>query len=152
MMVGFYLGQERYAIECTRIVEVVPRVTTRPIPHAPTYVTGMMEYRGQLLPVIDLCQIALGRACENHFSTRILLVNYRTPDGRSALLGLLAERVNEVVRCQVGAFCSTHIHNSAAPYLGRLAREEQGLLQCIDVDHLLHAEAVAMLFPQEAGV
>ena len=34
IMLLFYSGEERYAISCDQIIEIVPQVTLKPVPHA----------------------------------------------------------------------------------------------------------------------
>ena len=47
-------GANRYAIDVARIIELVPRVDLRTIPHAPSFLAGLLGYRGSVIPVIDL--------------------------------------------------------------------------------------------------
>ena len=54
LLLTFTAGPNRYAIDVTRIVELVPRVELRKIPHAPAFLAGLLGYRGKVVPVIDL--------------------------------------------------------------------------------------------------
>ena len=50
----FFLGYERYAIDVRKIHEVleVPRITR--VPRMPAFVSGVMNLRGNVIPVMDL--------------------------------------------------------------------------------------------------
>lgn len=50
----FFLGDERYAIDVRKIHEVleVPRITR--VPRMPAFVSGVMNLRGNVIPVMDL--------------------------------------------------------------------------------------------------
>ena len=50
----FSLGGERYAIETTHVLEAVPLRALTPVPCTPPFVLGVVNYRGQILPVLDL--------------------------------------------------------------------------------------------------
>ena len=52
----FYLAEERYAIDVKKIHEVleVPRITR--VPRMPGFVSGVMNLRGNVIPVMDLRQ------------------------------------------------------------------------------------------------
>ena len=50
----FQVGGESFAVDSRRIVEVTPRANLRPLPHAPAYLVGLLHYRGQVVPVVDL--------------------------------------------------------------------------------------------------
>lgn len=47
-------GANRYAVEIARVIELVPRVELRLVPHAPPALAGFLGYRGKVVPVIDL--------------------------------------------------------------------------------------------------
>lgn len=72
----FYAGNDLYAIESSHIVEVIPRVSFRKVQHAPDYVAGLFNYRGVILPVIDLCHLIQGTPSRSHLSTRIMIVKH----------------------------------------------------------------------------
>ena len=71
-------------------------VLLRKIQHVPDYVAGVFNYRGSIVPVIDLCHLIQGTPCRLRFSTRIIMVNHTTKDGMHCL-GLMAERVTETL-------------------------------------------------------
>jgi chemotaxis-related protein WspB len=54
LLLLFEIGNGRYALEVNQIIEIVPLVKFKKIPHSPDYVAGLMNYRGKGLPVIDL--------------------------------------------------------------------------------------------------
>jgi len=43
----FQLGQDRYALEASRVIEVLPLVSLKRIPQAPRGVAGLFNYRGR---------------------------------------------------------------------------------------------------------
>ena len=49
----FQLGKERYALEATRVVEVVPLLALKQLPQAPKGVAGIFNYRGRPVPAGD---------------------------------------------------------------------------------------------------
>jgi chemotaxis-related protein WspB len=56
------------------VVEVVPLLTMNPIPQAPKGVAGMIVYRGQAIPAVDLCELTIGHPARERLSTRIIIV------------------------------------------------------------------------------
>jgi len=59
LFLTFQLGAERYALDASRVVEVLPLVELRKIPNAPHGVAGIFNYRGQPVPVADLSDLIL---------------------------------------------------------------------------------------------
>src|SRR5688572_13503466 len=75
LYVLFQLGNDRYALEAQRIVEVVPLLALKKIPLAPTGLAGIFNYRGQPVPALDLCELTFGRPVQERLSTRIIIIN-----------------------------------------------------------------------------
>jgi len=82
----FQLGENRYALDARQVAAVLPFVAIVQIPQAPPAVSGIFNYRGAPVPVIDLSQVLLGRAALRRFHTRIVLVNYSSESGATHLL------------------------------------------------------------------
>src|SRR5439155_15788730 len=74
MYILFSIGSDRYALDSSHVVEIVPRVELWQVPKAPSYVAGVFRYRGRLVPVLDLCWLMHGELCPSGFTTRIVLV------------------------------------------------------------------------------
>ena len=82
LLLTFTAGANRYAVDVTRVVELVPRVELRQIPHAPAFLAGLLGYRGKVVPVIDLGLLLDVGPCRDCLSTRIILVN-DSPDDQN---------------------------------------------------------------------
>ena len=98
LVLTFRVAEAPFAVAVAKIVEVIPRVELRPIPHAPDHLAGLLHYRGRAVPVVDLGP-RLGRArCADRLNTRIILVEIGTKREHDlpSLLGMIAERVDEV--------------------------------------------------------
>lgn len=146
LFVLFQLGQERYALDAQRVVEVVPLLALKKIAQAPRGVAGMFLYRGRPVPALDLCEIALGRPALEHLSTRIIIVNHSSPTGQEQLLGLIAERVTETLRRDEKDFALAGVTVAAAPFYGPMLTDAQGVIQLINPEKLVQESLRARLF------
>jgi chemotaxis-related protein WspB len=82
-------------------------------------------------------------------STRVIVVSLSTESGDGTrLLGLLAEQVTETLRQNEEDF--RHSAGSNAPYLGRIAVQPVGMVQRIELKHLLPADVQRRLFQRDA--
>jgi chemotaxis-related protein WspB len=133
LFVAIALDAEDYAIDAAAIVEILPLVAVRRMPHAPRGVAGTIIYRGAPVPVLDLGEIVLGRAAPSRLSTRILLVRA----GNRTLFGLIAPNTTETVRFHPADFAPSGVSNVAAPFLGPVAAGPRGLVQRIELATLL---------------
>ena len=147
----FRLGNDRYAIEAKQVVEVLPLLAAKQIPHAPPEVRGVFDFRGEPVPLVDFTQLALGHPVREHLSTRVVLV--RHPDGRggSRLLGLMAEHVTETLRREPADFRDSGVELPDARWLGPVASHEGGLVQWLQVEQLLTPELRELLYPAQAA-
>ena len=55
-LVGFTVGEVRYAIAIGEVREICNPLPLVALPHAPPAVQGVTDYRGEVIPVIDLRQ------------------------------------------------------------------------------------------------
>jgi purine-binding chemotaxis protein CheW len=53
-LVGFLVGDVRYAVPIARVREIVNPIEMVPLPHAPPAVVGVADYRGEIVPIVDL--------------------------------------------------------------------------------------------------
>ncbi len=137
LMMIFHIGNNLYAIESDRVVEVIPRVFYRQIPHAPTHIAGVFNYRGKIVPVIDLCQLIRESSSLNHLSTRVMMVSYPSPDGTLQYVGLMAERVIEALEKSPEEFQDLSFKPQASAYLGGIITDKRGLIQQLCLEPLL---------------
>ncbi|MFH1953836.1 MAG: chemotaxis protein CheW [Pseudomonadota bacterium] len=132
----FYLGDTMYTMKCEKVREVAPMVKLKQVPHTPDYFAGLFNYRGVIVPVIDLRRLIQGQPCQMRLSTRIILVDYVRDDHTPYILGLMAERVTEAVRKSENAFVSPGLSMQEAPFLGGFVMENKEMIQYIDLDLL----------------
>ncbi len=121
-----------YAVEAARVVEVVPWVPLRPLPHAPDHVVGLLPYRGRVVPVVDLAALFGTGHCTSRLSTRILVLGIA---GQPSF-GLLAERIMDLQAVADGDWLPTGVAAPTAPFLGPVTRTGSDLVQLLLVDQL----------------
>ncbi|YAG16028.1 CheW protein [Nostoc sp. DSM 114161] len=148
LMLLFKVGNERYAIASQDVVEVIPLVLLKTLPHKPEHIAGVFNYRGCITPVIDLCQLMQGKPCSDNLSTRIVLVNYCGPNNTKHVLGLMAQQVVEILHKSESEFVDSNIQIDAAPYLGKMILDDKGMIQCIRIEYLLSESEQINLLPE----
>jgi chemotaxis-related protein WspB len=144
----FQLGKDRYALDASRVVEVVPLLALKRIPQAPPGVAGIFNYRGRPVPALDLSELALGRPAGERLSTRIIIVNYRDGGGSGRLLGLVAEHATEMLRRDAREFVDPGLKIGSAPYLGPVLIDAQGAIQWVHEQRLLPESVRDLLFSE----
>jgi chemotaxis-related protein WspB len=150
LLLTFRAAGQLYAVDAARVVEVVPRVDLRPLPHAPAFLAGVFEYRGDVVSVVELGVLLGAGPAPGRLNTRIILVDRAAPaDGhdegaspsrRRSLLGLIAEQVSDVSHVDPDSLIASPFRVPGAPYLGRLAETDRGMAQLIAVEKVLEEQ------------
>jgi chemotaxis-related protein WspB len=137
----FQLGADRYALEASRVVEVVPLLDLRRLLQAPKGVAGVFNYRGRPVPAVDLSELALGQPSTDRLSTRIIVVKHPDAAGQDHLVGLVAENATETLRADPLSFVDSGVRLGSAPYLGPILMDAKGPVQLLH-EQLLIPESV----------
>jgi len=99
--ITFKLGDELFAINVARVREVLEVSQITRVPSAPDYMRGVVNVRGQAIPVVDLrLRFGLPPAAET-VNTRIIVMELQL-DGEVTVLGGLADSVHEVIELEPG--------------------------------------------------
>jgi chemotaxis-related protein WspB len=162
LLLTFTAGANQYAVDVARVVELVPRVELRKVPHAPVFLAGFLGYRGKVVAVIDLGLLLDEAPCGDCLSTRIILVNdspgdhdwsnqdregsrekigaaCSKPQPAHNLLGLIAEHVSDLTYVRPEQIIPAPVRLPQAPYLGPIVQTDQGIVQLIVVDKVRQA-------------
>jgi len=144
LVLTFRVAEVLYAVAVKRVVEVVPRVALRGLPHAPDYLAGLLRYRGGAVPVVDLGLLMGESACRDRLDTRIILVDGGLHGGPGpGYLGLIAERVDDVRVVDELKRAVAGLEIERAPYLGSVYETDEGLLQLLEPTKILEGMAIA---------
>ena len=133
LVLQFYLGDVMYVIKCERVREVAPMVALKKMPHTPDCVAGLFNYRGMIVPVIDLRQLIHGIPCQLRLSTRIILVDAFRKDKSPFVFGIMAERITEAINKPESDFILPGIVTQDTPYLGGIMMENKEMIQLVDL-------------------
>ncbi|MGH7442734.1 MAG: chemotaxis protein CheW [bacterium] len=94
MVVVFRLGGVDFGVETLLVREIARHQPSRPLPGAPVWLDGVCDYRGQVIPVLDLAA-RLGRPAAPLLDSARTIV-YEGPGGR--LWGLKVDSVSAVIQ------------------------------------------------------
>lgn len=151
LVLTFMIGDYLYGFEAVRVAEVVPPVKSKSLPRAPKFVAGIFNYRGVISPIVDLSMLATDRFSLNMMSTRTIMIDlaelFPGEEKGKKFIGLRAEKVTDMIKLSEVDFENSGIEIPDAPWLGKVARRDDGILQLIRPERLLNAELQKILFP-----
>lgn len=90
--VEFSTGHESYAILISDIHEIIRMQDITEIPNAQSYVKGVINLRGKIVPVISLRSLFILEPDKITKATRIVVVNHT-----EEAVGIIVDKVNKVV-------------------------------------------------------
>ena len=146
MLLLFTVGEDRFGLEVKHVIEIVPYVALQRLVGTPEYITGLFNYREDVVPVIDLSKMLVGVPARRNLSTRIILVDYPVNGGQRHIVGLLVEHATETVKFEPAAFSSSGVGIKNADFVTSLAMDDKGMVQCIRLDRLLPQSVSDALF------
>jgi len=93
---SFCLGSEHYGVEILRVREIIGLLAITPLPQTPSYVKGVMNLRGRIIPVIDL-RLRFGlSASDATKETCVVVLEAANDDGSQTVMGAVVDSVREV--------------------------------------------------------
>ena len=95
-VVSFRLGLEEYGVDIAQVQEINRMVAVTHVPRAPQFMEGVINLRGQLIPIIDLrARFGMPRV-EPTKNTRIVVTEIG-----AKRVGMVVDSVSEVLRLAV---------------------------------------------------
>lgn len=131
--------KEEYAIPIEQVREIRAIESITNIPNSKSYVRGIMNLRGQIIPIIDVKEkLGLGSSGTAALSKQRILV----ADMSNSIAGLLVDEVDHVMRIQTSSVDSPpqsvlDSHN----YIKGIVKTDKRLIVLLDVARLLQDSA-----------
>lgn len=91
MLLLINIDEESFAIRTSEIHEILPMVEINKL-HGNDRQAGIINYRGEIVNVIDLAEIISHRPSRNFLSTRIIIIKQ---NGNSKFIAIVAEKSTE---------------------------------------------------------
>jgi purine-binding chemotaxis protein CheW len=140
-LVSFRIGDEEFGVDILMVQEIIRLPIITPIPNAPSFILGMINLRGKIIPVIDLRQrlrINGGMRTESDRRSRILIVEMLTH-----VTGFIVDSVSEVMRIAEGEIEPTpHLVASSitAEYIQGVIKLPNRLIMLLDFSRILNPQ------------
>ena len=90
----FVLGKEEFAVEIIRVQEIRGWERPNPLPSVPSYIKGVVDLRGTIVPIIDLRE-KFGLTASYNNTTVVIVVHVLTSLGER-IVGLVVDAVSDV--------------------------------------------------------
>lgn len=141
-LVTFSLDEETYAVEITKVREIILMGEITRVPQTPPYIKGLINLRSTVIPVVDL-RVRFGLAEQQSTDeSRIMVVNVG-----AKTVGIVVDGVDEVLRVSKDqmAPAPTTVASSGNEYLTGLVKLEGRLIQFLELDKIFAAGEIDAL-------
>jgi len=133
----FDLQGETFALEAGYVREVLDLLPETPVPGAPPFVGAVINFRGRVIPLVDL-RMAFGMGVgETTIDNRIVVIEHPL-DGEPTLIGLRADKVHEVT--SITADTTEEVPRVGmrwrADFIRRLVRRNGDVIVLPDLDQI----------------
>jgi purine-binding chemotaxis protein CheW len=154
-VVVFDLGPERYGLDIASVYEIIRHQSIAAVPRSPSFVRGVINLRGRIVPVVDVHARFDVAAPAVTGASRIIVV-----EAAGTRVGLEVDGVSEVLMIPADAVEPTPAvaTGSDATYLRGIAKLGEQLIILLDLDLLFGTEDAARVratvtraAPQEAA-
>jgi purine-binding chemotaxis protein CheW len=141
-LISFTVGSEEYGLELLRVKEVIRMRQITWLPKAPACVKGIINLRGDVIPIVDLRERFGLVAQEQTATTRVIVVQV---EGR--MVGMVVDSASQVVRILADQFepPPTIVGVEAREFVKAVAKLGDRLIITVDVDRILSAEEMSQI-------
>lgn len=142
----FRIGNENYGLELSQTREIIEYSGITEVPLMPNFLRGVINLRGEVVPVIDLA-VRLGRkSIEVQKRTCIIVVELQNSE-QNHVLGLLADSVSEVIDMNDDNIedAPSFGANIRADFIQGIAKRDDEFVVLLDANNALSIRELAHL-------
>ena len=149
----FKLGNENFGIDVAKVREVLDFTTITEIPRTPDFMSGVINLRGTVVPVVDL-RLCLEMSKTQRTTNTCIVVVEVLLEGESIIIGALADSVEEVIdlepeQIQAAPAIGTQIRTD---FIKGMGKAEDHFIMILDIDRVFSAEELSAVTNPEAGL
>src|SRR5579872_2937593 len=141
-VVSFRLGSEEYGVHIGQVQEIIRMVEITHVPRAPHFMEGVINLRGQLIPIIDLrTRFGMPRIDATK-STRIVVTEIG-----SKRVGIVVDSVSEVINIPIENVedAPEMIAGVGTEYIQGVGKIDDRLIIMLDLTMVISGEEKAQL-------
>ncbi len=133
-LVSFKLGDEEFGVNIQKVKEINRMIQITKVPNAPSFVKGVVNLRGSIMPIIDLRKKLNMPQKEDDNNTRIIIL-----DLENKTIGFIVDEVSEVLRISNSILepPPDMVGGVDTDYITAVAKLENRLLILLDIEKVL---------------
>lgn len=144
----FVLDDEEYAVDILRVVEIRGWENVTRIPNTPSYIRGVLNMRGSIVPIVDLRMRFNLQKVEYGVTTVIVVLKVMKEDGSgSRTMGIVVDGVSEVYTVPESEIREAPDFGTKVrtEFIKGLATIEDKMVIVLDIDKMLNSDELAVI-------
>ena len=134
-IVTFGLDQQLYALPLNCVVRVIHTVYISSLPKAPAIICGIINVKGQIIPVVDI-RVRFGLVSrEIECDDQLIIAN----TGKRTI-ALVVDEVNEILEVDANQYVNTVDSMPFAGYIGGIAKIQDEMVLIYDLEQFLNID------------
>ena len=143
---SFKLGEETFASNVSKVLNILEMMKITKVPKSPTYMKGVINLRGSVLPLVDT-RLKFGMAqTEITTNTCILVLNVEV-DGESINIGALVDSVQEVLELEESDIQPPPNIGSKykSEFIYGMVKSNEEFIMLLDMDKVFSVDDIVLL-------
>jgi len=142
----FTLAEEEYGIGILKIKEIIGMMSVTSVPQTPAFVKGVINLRGQVIPVIDL-RLRFGMESIDYTERTCIIVVEIASKAGTVMMGIVVDSVSEVLNIKSEEIEEAPTFGSKVEtdFILGMAKMGGGVKILLDIDRVLSGDEVSML-------
>jgi purine-binding chemotaxis protein CheW len=134
----FYVSEALCGMDILKIQEINKNMEITSVPNAPDYVVGVLNMRGRIVTIIDVCKKLGLHKSEASSSRRNIIVN-----SKNEYIGMLVDRVAEVVPAEWSKVTPppSNVRGVQGKYFEGVYKTKDGLISILDIEEVLRDDS-----------
>jgi len=144
----FHLAGEEYAVGILQIREIITYGTLTKVPHTPASIRGVINLRGNVVPVVDLGRKFGLTASPVTDRTCIVIVEANINENRT-VMGVIADSVSQVISMSENDILPAPAFGTRVriDFLRGMGKSGDKFVLVLDIDKVLSADDLAPMAP-----
>lgn len=151
----FTLGSEEFALDISEVREVLDYTTITKVPRMPDFLRGVINLRGNVVPVVDL-RMKLGMPPTERTVNTCIVITEIDMDGKTMHIGALTDSVQEVLDLDESQIQPPPRFGSRVDidFIRGMGKRDDRFLIILDIDKVLAGDGLraAHVAGQAAGM
>ncbi|MBT3205499.1 MAG: purine-binding chemotaxis protein CheW [Gammaproteobacteria bacterium] len=135
----FSLGDEQYGVDILKVKEIRGWESLREMHDVPEYIKGVLDFRGVIVPIVDL-RLRFGVAKVEYLATTVIII--LSTDNESSMMGIVVDAVSDVLSVKQSDMKKAPSLGSKikTDYILGMVSGEQGMIMLVDSEKLVDKE------------